>query len=133
MADRRRRHRVGEHARQPPRQALAEELRGGQGQVLALARGGQAADERQPERELLDVGGRAGDVETAERPADGVDERQQGRQSERGHQRHLLDASRDECSSFTLLRARRRLRYSSRYFIASSKASAGTTRPRTFG
>ncbi len=53
---------------------------------FALNRGRQAADEREPERELLDVLVLARHVESAERPADRVDQQEDGRQRERGRE-----------------------------------------------
>ena len=91
-----RRHRRGDAAagegRRPPPAPLAEQLGGGERQVRALARGEEPAEEGEPERELLEVGSAAGDVEAAERPPDGVDQRQGHRGEQRRGQDRLLGA-----------------------------------------
>src|SRR5204862_6340904 len=76
----------GEESRDPPRAVASEQLRGGEGEVRAMARGHQSAHEREPERDLLQVGGGAGDVE-AQRPSHGVREREERGQGE-GHDEH---------------------------------------------
>src|SRR6185295_8989046 len=77
----RRGHAGGEQARDPTRAVGAEELRGREGEVGAMARGHEPAHEREPERDLLQVGGGARDVE-AQRAADRLRQREQRGQGE---------------------------------------------------
>ena len=83
---------VSEHARYPAGDAVTEEFRGGQGEMFPFPRGDKTAYKCQPEGQLLDISGRAGDVEAAKQASDGINKREQGRQDKRTHERNLFKA-----------------------------------------
>ncbi|MCU0241558.1 MAG: hypothetical protein MUF51_03945 [Vicinamibacteria bacterium] len=82
--------------------------------MLTRARGGQAADEGQPEREMFDIGRGAGEVPATQRTADRVAEREQDEQGQGGSQQALLEAAHDTRDLHRLLLGGVRRRYSSR-------------------
>src|SRR5205814_404148 len=85
-----RRHREREEVGEVALPPLGQELGRREGQVRALARREEAAEERHPERDLLDVPGPARDVEAAERAADRVDQREERREEESPDEERLL-------------------------------------------
>ena len=87
-----RRHGGGQHAAEASHPALPEELGGREGQVLLLAGGQQAAQEGEPEHDLLQPVGAARNVVAAQGPPDRVGERQERRRQQGHDDETLLEA-----------------------------------------
>ncbi|OQC40581.1 MAG: hypothetical protein BWX64_01435 [Acidobacteria bacterium ADurb.Bin051] len=135
----RRRDRGGEARGEPAGAAAgAEELGGRERQVAAVAGRDEAADEGEPERELLEVDRRAGDVEAAEGTARRLDDRQGDGEQEGRDEQPVLGAM-PPGGKPAGRRGRRphrfpsRARQASRSASAAVKASAGTKPSRSFG
>ncbi len=106
-----------------PGALAAEELGGGEGEVLALARREEAADEGGPERDELEDRPGARDVEPAERAPEGVEKGEDRRDGDRRDEEPLLAPPEEDAGRHFRGAVAFFARYSARILFASSNAA----------